>query len=49
MAQVRILSGDHELTSLITAQMAADLGLRVGDDVVVILQSTQIMIVRESV
>jgi molybdopterin-binding protein len=49
MAQVRILSGDHELTSLISAQMAADLGLRVGDDVVVILKSTQIMIIRESV
>ena len=49
MAQVRILSGDHELTSLITAKMAADLGLRVGNDVIVILKSTQVMIVRGSV
>lgn len=29
MAQVRILSGDHELTSLITVEMATDLGLSV--------------------
>ena len=49
MAQVRILSGDHELTSLVTAEMATDLWLNVGDEVVVLLKPTQIMIVREAV
>jgi excisionase family DNA binding protein len=37
---------DHELTSLITADAAAELGLRTGDNVIALLKSSQVMILR---
>jgi len=49
MAQVTILAGDNELTSLITADAASELGLRTGDDVIALLKSSQIMILRKPV
>jgi molybdopterin-binding protein len=48
MAQVTILVGEHELTSLITADAASELELRTGDKVIVLLKSSQIMITRET-
>jgi len=47
MAQVRILAGNQELTSLITADAATELGLRTGTNVVALLKSSQIMILQE--
>jgi molybdopterin-binding protein len=49
IAQVTILAGDHELTSLITADTASELRLRTGDNVIALLKSSQIMILREPV
>lgn len=47
MAQITIMAGNHELTSLITADAAVELGLRAGDNVIAILKSSQIMIIRD--
>jgi hypothetical protein len=41
------MAGEHELTTLITADAARELRLRAGDDVVVLLKASQIMILRE--
>ena len=49
MAQVTILAGEHELTSLITADVISELGLRTGVDVIALLKSSQIIILREPV
>jgi molybdopterin-binding protein len=43
MAQITIVAGDHELTSLITADAAAELGLSTGDKVIALLNPFQIM------
>jgi molybdopterin-binding protein len=47
MAQVTIMVGDQELTSLITADAAAELGLSTGDNVIALLKSSRIMILRD--
>ena len=49
MAQVRILADGHELTTLITADAAKALRLKPGDDLIALLKSSQIMILREPV
>ena len=47
MAEVRVRIGDQELVSIITRASAERLGLRVGDEVVAVIKSTEIMIGKE--
>ena len=47
MAEVRIKVGDQELVSIITRGSAERLGLRLGDSVVAVIKSTEIMIGKE--
>jgi molybdopterin-binding protein len=47
MAEVRLRIGDQEVVSIITRASAERLGLRVGDDVVAVIKSTEIMIGKE--
>ena len=49
MAQVRMMAGGHELTTLIPANAAKALRLKPGDNLVALLKSSQIMILREPV
>ena len=44
MAEVRIRIGDQELVSVITRSSAERLGLAVGDDVLAVIKSTEVMI-----
>jgi molybdopterin-binding protein len=44
MAEVRVRIGDQELVSVITSASARRLGLRVGDGVIAVIKSTEIMI-----
>ncbi len=46
MAEVRIRIGDQELVSVITRSSAERLGLAVGDDVLAVIKSTEVMIGR---
>jgi molybdopterin-binding protein len=48
MAEVRVRIGDQELVSVITRGSAERLDLRVGDEVVAVIKSTEIMIGKES-
>jgi molybdopterin-binding protein len=43
-AVVEVMAGPHRLVSLITAEAATELGLKVGDDVVCIVKSTDVMV-----
>ncbi len=43
-AVVEVMAGPHRLVSLITAEAANELGLKVGDDVVCIVKSTDVMV-----
>ena len=47
MAEVRVRIGDQEVVSIITRASAERLGLRLGDDVVAVIKSTEIMIGKE--
>ncbi|HEY7611582.1 MAG TPA: TOBE domain-containing protein [Gemmatimonadales bacterium] len=47
MAEVRVRIGEQELVSIITRASAERLGLRVGDEVVAVIKSTEIMIGKE--
>ncbi len=44
MAEVRVRIGDEELVSIITRSSAERLRLKVGDDVLAVIKSTEIMI-----
>lgn len=46
MAEVLLRIGDQELVSIITRGSAERLGLRVGDEVVALIKSTEVMIGR---
>jgi molybdopterin-binding protein len=48
MAEVTVRIGDQDLVSVITRSSAERLGLSVGDDVLAIVKSTEIMIGKES-
>ena len=48
MAEVTVRIGDQQLVSVITRASAERLGLRVGDPVLAVIKSTEIMIGRES-
>ncbi len=49
MAEVIMRIGEQELVSVITRSSAARLGLKVGDEVVAVIKSTEIMIGKEGV
>jgi molybdopterin-binding protein len=44
MAEVRVRVGDQEVVSIITRSSVERLGLAPGDDVIVIVKSTDVMI-----
>jgi molybdopterin-binding protein len=46
IAEVTISTGNYRLTSIITADVASELRLKVGDNVVALLNSSQVMILR---
>jgi molybdopterin-binding protein len=48
MAEVRVRIGEQELISIITRGSAERLDLRVGDEVIAVIKSTEIMIGKES-
>ena len=47
MAEVHLLVGDQPLGSVITRSSAERLGLQVGDEVLAVVKSTEVMIGRE--
>ena len=49
IAQVTISVGDYRLTSIITAGAASELRLKIGDNVVALLKSSQVMILRNQI
>ena len=46
MAQVRLSIGGQVITSIITADAVAEMGLKKGDTVAALIKSTEVMIVR---
>jgi molybdopterin-binding protein len=48
MAEVTVAVGDQQVVSVITRGSAERLGLRVGDEVLAVIKSTEIMIGKES-
>ena len=44
MAEVRVAIGDQELVSIITRSSAERMGLEVGDSVLAVIKSTEVMI-----
>jgi len=48
MAEVRLQIGDQELTSIITRSSAERLGLAVGDEVLAVIKSTEVMVGRDA-
>ena len=44
MAEVEVAVGDHQIVSVITRRSVEDLGLAVGDDVTVVIKSTEVML-----
>ena len=48
MAEVTVALGDQQLVSVITRGSAERLGLRVGDEVIAVIKSTEVMIGKES-
>jgi len=44
MAEVRVTIGDQELVSVITRSSAQRMRLQVGDEVVAVIKSTEVMI-----
>lgn len=44
MAEVRVTIGDQELVSIITRSSAERMGLKVGDSVLAVIKSTEVMI-----
>jgi molybdopterin-binding protein len=47
MAEVHIRIGDQELVSMITSASARRLGLAIGDEVLAVIKSTEIMVGKE--
>jgi molybdopterin-binding protein len=44
MAEVEVAVGEHRIVSVITRRSAEDLELAVGDDVTVVIKSTEVML-----
>jgi molybdopterin-binding protein len=49
VAQVTMSVGRHRLTSIISSELASDLHLKTGDNVVALVKSSQVMILRNQV
>lgn len=48
MAQVDVRVGDNHVVSVITREAAEELGLQEGDEVLVIVKSTEVMVAKEN-
>jgi molybdopterin-binding protein len=48
MAQVDIRVGDNHIVSVITREAAEELGLKEGDEVMVIVKATEVMVAKQS-
>ena len=48
MAEVTVAIGDQEITSIVTRTSAERLGLASGDDVTVVIKSTEVMLAKSS-
>ena len=48
MAEIKVRIGDQELVSVITRGSTERLGLRIGDEVIAVIKSTEVMIGKES-
>ena len=46
MAEVVVRVGEHEIVSVVTRTSADDLGLAEGDEVTVVIKSTEVMLAR---
>lgn len=46
MAKVSLRIGDNHLVALITAEAAAEMGLRVGDEVTALIKSTSVLLAK---
>ncbi len=46
MAKVSVRIGDNHLVAVITAEAAAELGLKVGDEVTAMVKSTSVMLAK---
>jgi molybdopterin-binding protein len=44
MAEVEVAVGDHQIVSVITRRSVEDLDLEIGDDVTVVIKSTEVML-----
>jgi molybdopterin-binding protein len=44
MAEVEVAVGDHNVVSVITRRSVEELGLSVGDEVTVVIKSTEVML-----
>lgn len=44
MAEVEVAVGDHRVVSVITRHSVEDLGLAIGDEVTVVIKSTEVML-----
>ena len=44
MAEVEVAVGDHRIVSVITRHSVEELGLAVGDEVTVVIKSTEVML-----
>lgn len=46
MAEVEVSVGEHQLVSVITRHSVEELGLAVGDEVTVVIKSTEVMLAK---
>ena len=46
MAEVEVAVGEHRIVSVITRRSVEELGLAVGDDVTVVIKSTEVMLAK---
>jgi molybdopterin-binding protein len=46
MAKVSVRIGDNHLVALITAEAAAEMGLKAGDEVTAMIKSTSVMLAK---
>jgi molybdopterin-binding protein len=49
VAQIAMSVGQYRLTSIISSDLASDLRLKTGDNVVALVKSSQVMILRNQV
>jgi molybdenum-pterin binding domain len=47
MAEVEVAVGDHQIVSVITRRSVEDLGLTAGDEVTVVIKSTEVILSKE--